>query len=280
MAEPVRVSDVLPTRTTVIEIPLGDIDEPAAPLRSSFDPVELERLADDMARRGLLQPVGLVEGGRERLYEIVWGHRRFMAARVLGWATISARVFPAGTPVVEARIAENEIREDLNPVDQARYCRELLDGGLPVERIAGILRRSVEWIKARVELLDYPADVQEAVTRRRITLAVARELACIDYEPHRIELLDEAIRGGATSRVVATWRAAYQADRARIITNDISRDEILKRREELTVTVACEWCTTEHRIEHTRIVRLCAECTRQFYALQRESSSPPGEADP
>lgn len=280
VSEPEQLAALLHASTGLTDVALGDIDEPSVPLRSSLDQMELERLADDMARRGLLQPIGLIPSTRERPYEIVWGHRRYLAAQRLAWPTIPARIFPQGTSVVEARIAENEIREDLTYVDQGRYCDSLMREGWSLERVAHVVRRSPEWVRARVELLRYPVEVQDAVATKGITLSVARELAQIDYEPYRRELLAEAIRSGATTRVVATWRAGYHADRDRIVSNDITRDEILARREELTVTVACEWCRDVTRLEHTRMIRLCTECTRQFFRAQAQEATAQSTADP
>src|SRR6267142_4191895 len=94
------------------EIAVDAIDDPSVPARESVDQVALGELADNMSANGLLQYIGVrgpSPGGR---YEVVWGHRRTMAARILQWPTITARVCPWDTEPLEARAAETLIRAD------------------------------------------------------------------------------------------------------------------------------------------------------------------------
>src|SRR5712664_2221472 len=106
-------------------IPLDAVDVPAEPLRESIDPQALGDLADDMAVNNLLQPIGARGPSPTNRYEVVWGHRRLLAARMLDWPSIPARVCPWPTDPALARIAENMMRTDLNPREEAHAVSAL-----------------------------------------------------------------------------------------------------------------------------------------------------------
>jgi len=112
--------------------PLDRIDEPAAPLREAIDPSALGELTDSLATDGLLQPIGLRGPNGEGRYEIIWGHRRFLAARSLGWTTIGARLCPWDTSPTMARMTENFQRTDLNPREEALAIQKLHDERRPI----------------------------------------------------------------------------------------------------------------------------------------------------
>src|SRR5919108_435401 len=121
-------------------VPLDAVDGPSDPARESVDPARLGELADDMAVNGLLQPVGLRGPSPEGRYEVIWGDRRVRAARLLGWASIPARVAPWSTDPALGRMAENFMREQLNVREEARTIKALHERGYSFAQIARILR--------------------------------------------------------------------------------------------------------------------------------------------
>lgn len=242
------------------EIAIDAIDRPAAPLRESIDPDYLGRLADSMATTGLLQSIGLRGPSPTRRYEIVWGDCRTMAARRLGWPSIPARVCDWSVAPGEARAAENMQRFDLNPREEAREVKRLRDEGQPLVAIARILRRSIGWVESRVELLSWPADLQDRVARGELTMSTARILSEIDHDGYRNELLDEIKRTGATAPIVSTWLAHYQADRDRIIRNNDTVEQIIGRREAFVILFNCEVCARQADTQQSILLRICASC--------------------
>ena len=90
-----------PLRTAHLE--LARIQPPTIPLRIKIDAGGIQELADSFNRHGQLQPI-LVALADEDKFEIIDGHRRFLAAELLGWEKISATLrtadlFPHyGTP--------------------------------------------------------------------------------------------------------------------------------------------------------------------------------------
>jgi ParB/RepB/Spo0J family partition protein len=262
-----------------VELAVDAIDEPIAPLRESIDPTELGALIDDMAANGLLQPVGARGPDERGRFEIVWGHRRLLAARSLRWPVMPARLCPADTDPVLARLAENFHRHDLNPREEANAVASLRSSGRPLAEIARVLRRSVSWVEARVELLKWPQELQDSVARGEMTMRAAGILAEIDHDEYRKDLIDEARRTGASAATLGVWLAHYQADRSRIIANRETVHEILERRETFRVLFTCECCAREFDTRESVILRICSHCKRTLDDERRDQEREQAAAD-
>ncbi len=91
--------------------------------RRAFDDAALAGLATSVEERGVLQPVLVrpVPGGS---YELIAGERRWRAAQIAGLPTVPAIVRPHDDAMsLEIALIENMVREDLNPVEEARALR-------------------------------------------------------------------------------------------------------------------------------------------------------------
>lgn len=236
------------------------LDDPHEPAREEIDAGALGELVDSMASNGLLQHIGARGPSPEGRYEVVWGARRTLAARRLEWVTIPARVCAWSVDPLEARTAENLHRLDLNPREEARIVAELRARGKPLAEIARIMRRSVGWVGARVELLEWPEELQTRVVRNEISFAVARLLAGVDHESYRKELLEEAARTGANTATVSVWLAHYVADKDRIIRNHETIEQFVARRETFTIMARCECCREQVDSGTTVLLRICPRC--------------------
>jgi len=190
---------------------LAQIDEPKLPIRVAMDDRKMQELVESMREIGLLQPIGLrpVDGR----FEIEFGHRRWYAARELGWKDISALIFTTKEIVAgAAMLAENVIREDITAAEEAllfAQAREM--HGLDEEGLIKRFRRSADYIGERVRLLRQDPQVFDALLKRHISFAVAKELNKCTDESHRRYLLDAAMRGGNSARVVAEWVRQWRA---------------------------------------------------------------------
>lgn len=97
--------------------------------RRHFDEADLRALADDIARRGVLQPI-LVRPPQEpgEPYRLVAGERRWRAARLAGKVRIPARVRDlADEEVRAAQLAENVLRAGLSDIEKGRALRGLYE---------------------------------------------------------------------------------------------------------------------------------------------------------
>lgn len=244
--------------------------EPRHRLRESIDGERLGALADSMAAEGLHQPIGVRGPLQDGKYEIVWGHRRFLAAILLGWPTIECKVHDASYDPLLAAVTENNNREDLTPMDDARALAKFRERGEPTSAIARLWRRSPQWVSERLDLLALPQDLQDALHDRELSLGVARALAGIDHGEYRASLISEAQRTGANARTVEVWAAHYHADRERIVSNHMMVEEIMSRRDAWKLYIDCELCGEPKEYTATRSLRACVECMNALATLIQE----------
>ncbi len=254
------------------QIPLSLIHEPQHRLRETIDPGALGELADSMAAEGLHQPLGVRGPLADGTYEVVWGHRRLLAARLLVWRVVAARVFPPNYDPLLAAVSENLQRADLTPLDEAHALMRFVERGLPVVAMARLFRRSDQWVRERLALVDLPTDLQEVVAARTLPLAVVRILAEVDHVEYRGELLREALRTGASAATAEVWRAHYLADRERLAQNLATVQEMVERRESWKLKIDCDLCGAEVIYENTRSVRCCTACHKVLLDTLNEPS--------
>lgn len=97
--------------------------------RRHFESADIQALAEDIARRGVLQSI-LVRppSGRGEKYRIVAGERRWRAALMAGKTRIPARIVTMqDDEVQEAQLAENIQRKDLSDIEKGRALRRLYE---------------------------------------------------------------------------------------------------------------------------------------------------------
>jgi ParB family chromosome partitioning protein len=123
----------------------------------------------------LVRPVGTD-------YEIVAGERRWRAAQLAGLRTVPAVVRDlTGSQVMEIALIENLQREDLNPLEEARAYRRLLDEfGMSQDQLAKRLGKSRPQITNTLRLLQLQPPVQELVERGDITMGHAKAVLALE----------------------------------------------------------------------------------------------------
>ena len=193
------------------EVPVGSIDPNPDQPRSVFDPEALQALADSIGSAGLLQPliVRPIEDGR---YQLVAGERRWRASQKAGLELVPVVVRSSPEDErLQSALIENVVREDLNPVDEARACAALVgDLGISKEDLAKRLGRSRAGISNLVRLLDLPDGVLELLANGRLSEGHGRALLMAPDQATRLRLGRKAAKEGWSVR--ETERHAKPAD--------------------------------------------------------------------
>ena len=127
------------------EIPVQMIRPNPDQPRRRLDPETISGLAESIAEAGVIQPL-IVRPLADGRYELIAGERRWRAAREAGRETVPALLRDEDEPQrLQTALIENVVREDLNPVDEARACAALVeDLGLSKEELARRLGRGRE----------------------------------------------------------------------------------------------------------------------------------------
>lgn len=108
--------------------------------RGTIKDFELAELMVSMRQSGLLQPIGL-KALKDGKAEIVFGNRRFCAAKKLGWETISSVFVDAANEedFLLKNATENLVRVNVPLSEQGRIFHKLTKLGLTTSEIAARL---------------------------------------------------------------------------------------------------------------------------------------------
>src|SRR5215218_9871441 len=188
-------------RDTLRELPVELIVPSANQPRSEFDPASIASLAASIADAGVVQPliVRLLADGR---YELIAGERRWRAARQAGLETVPAIVRDeAEAERLQTALIENMVREDLNPVDEARACAALVDDlGISKEELARRVGRSRASISNLIRLLDLPDQVLELLAQGELSEGHGRAVLQVPDQERRKKLARQAATEGWSVR--------------------------------------------------------------------------------
>lgn len=201
-----------PPSSTLRDLPLDLIDADYDQNdRFALDANQLRELADSIRAVGLINPIRVAQHGDR--FDLQVGYRRLEAFRLIGRQNIPALVTTTDeAPPATLRLAENLIRADLTPVEEARTVARLLEQTHhTTEQMATLLNRSPAWIQHRIDLANYPEEILDALHLRQIKLGVADELALVRDPAQRSALLRAAADNGCTARTAALWRAHANA---------------------------------------------------------------------
>lgn len=158
------------------EIPIDLIDPSTLQPRFVFDDAKLDELARSITANGVVQPLLVRRKGAR--YELIAGERRWRAAQRAGLSRIPAVIRNVtDDKVLELALIENIQREDLNPIEEARAYKKLIETlGLTQETIAERVGRDRSYVTNYLRLLRLPDDLQELLQVGRLSTGHCRAL--------------------------------------------------------------------------------------------------------
>jgi ParB family chromosome partitioning protein len=169
--------------------------------RSRIDPEALAGLASSIETNGIVQPL-LVRPLADGSYELIAGERRWRAAQAAGLEKVPAVVRDQELAErLQVALIENMVREDLNPVDEARACAALVDElGLSKEELARRVGRSRPAVSNLIRLLDLPDEALELLESGELSEGHGKALLSAEGNDVRRRLARDAARGGWSVR--------------------------------------------------------------------------------
>ena len=199
-----RDLDADPKGGQASEIAVAEIRPNPFQPRSVFRGDELRALADSIKEQGVLQPI-LVVKSKAGGYELVAGERRLRAVKLLGWTRVPAVIKASATrqEMAEWAIIENVQRDDLNPLEEARAYKRLVDEfSLKQEEVAKKVGRDRATIANSLRLLKLPVEVQGLLEKGELQMGHARALLAIDSAEAQKAVGLKAAREGWSVRAV------------------------------------------------------------------------------
>lgn len=182
---------------------------PRLPARASIDELGIAELGESIKELGLLQPL-LVRPDQDG-WEVVAGHRRLLATRLIGMDPVPCLVPDSENDrdVIAARLHENIYRQDLTPIEEGAIYAELYETLEDIDSVARMVHRSRAVVERRLALLAGDAAIRDAVHSGQISAGVGEQLNRVENETTRRYLLEFAIKDGASVEKVRGWRKAY-----------------------------------------------------------------------
>ena len=159
-------------------LPLREIEPDPAQPRKQFDDDALNQLADSITENGLLQPIAVRPKKLGTGYIIIAGERRWRAARLAGLDEVPVIIKDVSDEQAAAlALIENLQREDLNPIEVAEGCHQLIEKyGLTQETAAKQLGKSRSSVTNSLRLLALPQEVRHKVSEGILSAGHAKVL--------------------------------------------------------------------------------------------------------
>ena len=166
--------------------------------RLIFDEKSLNELSESIKEHGIIQP--LIVRPLNDKYEIIAGERRYKAATMAGLTTVPILVTNLNdSKSAEVAIVENIQRKNLNPIEEAKSYKRILDRKFKTqEELSKVLGINQSTISNKLRLLTLTKDVQEALSKDKISERHARSLLKVQNESKQIELLTKTINNKLT----------------------------------------------------------------------------------
>jgi len=204
-------------RTIRLENLARDPEQP----RQIFDAESLDRLAKSLAARGQLQPIRVRWNQEQGKYLIVAGERRWRAAMLAGMESLQAIVVErelSSSELLQEQLVENCLREDLQPIEQARAFRALMDAnGWSARRVGDELHMANSTVVKALSLLDLDPSVQQKVDTGELSPATAYEVSKLDKPEDQREVAKRVVAERLTrdEAAVAVREKSGKASKAR-----------------------------------------------------------------
>jgi len=202
-------SEGLPLRVSVDRL----AEDPHNP-RTEFPEHEIAELAQDIARRGILQPIVVRRPAEGGPYQVLFGAKRLRAAKQAGLQTVPV-VIGSEAHDAYAQVAENQKRHGLTAIDLARFMRSRVDAGESNAEIARQMGIDQTTVAHHLALLTLPPELDQALRSGRCTSPrTLYELARLHQtQPERVKSI-VGRDGEITRRRVASLKKASPPPRA------------------------------------------------------------------
>ena len=185
------------------QVRLSDIEPNRNQPRKEFDEDTIRELAESIEEHGLIQPI-LVRPLDNGMYQIVAGERRWRALRMLGWQDKEIPVVIKELDDEEtAKIAlvENVLREDLNPIDEAKAYNELIEKyDMTQDGVAKLVGKARSSVTNSLRILKLPENVVTMVRDGDLSAGAAKALLPLTDEEQIYELALKSSKGEMTVR--------------------------------------------------------------------------------
>lgn len=202
----VKVVEKVVEKPVEMKLKISEIEPNREQPRKSFDEDGLIELSESIKQFGVLQPI-LVQK-KDDYYEIIAGERRWRAAKLAGIKEVPVIIKDfTEQEVVEISLIENIQRESLNPIEEARAYKRLMEEfHLRQDEIAERVSKSRTAVTNSMRLLKLDDRVQQMVVDEMLTTGHVRTLLALENKELQyntaMKIFDEKLSVRETERLV------------------------------------------------------------------------------
>lgn len=224
------------------------VPDPHQP-RKRFTQESIDQLAASLLDKGQLAPIRVRWSAEVNRWVIISGQRRWMAAMQAGIRNVDCNFVEervTSSDVRQEQLIENCLREDLQPIEEAKAFSELMTLNCWTgKQLAEVLSVPASRISRALALLRLPKDIQTEVAEGRVAARSAYELSKLDDPKQQRELARKAasheLSHTATAKAVRQRRGKTASSRSTKLT--------FPTEEGWKVTVSAPRKGTYHEIE-------------------------------
>ena len=206
--------DLQPQGEGSVTLPISQVEPGLNQPRKRFEQGALDDLAESIRVHGIIQPL-TVRRLATGYYQIIAGERRWRAAKAAGLQEVPAVIIEADDrKVMELGLIENLQREDLNPAEEARGYRTLMEEyGLTQEQVAQQMGKSRPAITNTLRLLALPDEVMQLLEEGTLSAGHARALLSLPSPGLQREAAKRVVEEQLSVRQTETLVKALQKEK-------------------------------------------------------------------
>ena len=151
--------------------------------RKNFDKEKMYELTNSIRERGIIQPIIVRKSfDQSDKYEIIAGERRWQAAQNAGLHEVPVFEIEADNlKSLEFAIVENVQRSDLNPIEEAKGYKKLIDEfNYDQDKVSKFIGKSRAHVTNCIRLLSLPKEVILLIEEKKISQGHAKVLVGLD----------------------------------------------------------------------------------------------------
>ena len=223
------------------KISINDLTRNQFQPRKNFSKESLEELTNSIKERGVIQPI-IVRPSKSLAgkYEIIAGERRWIASQNAGLHEVPIVVLNVNdAKSLEFSIVENVLRQDLDPIEEARgYLRLIDDFNYNHDKLSKFIGKSRSYIANSLRLLSLQEEILLMVEHGNLSAGHARTLIGLK---NSIEIAKQIIQKKLSVRQAEVLARQFKNKKFKLIhkkdANILDLQRLLEEKTGLSVSV-------------------------------------------
>lgn len=213
--------------TFITNIDIKDIKTDKNQPRKTFAEESIEELSKSISKYGIIQPIVVFK--EDEKYRIIAGERRYRAAIKAGLKSIAC-IVREKSDIEEISIIENIQREDLNPIEEAKAIKKLMEKkNLNQDEIAKLLSKSRSYIANILRLLKLDMNTITLLEGGYISEGHGKALLSIKEDKKRKEIANKILKEGISVRETEKIAKEIRKSKSKKSNGDIFKKDIENR---------------------------------------------------